>query len=80
MRPFISRLATVGYALVPQAFLKYVLKKLSTLDHRLVNIKQGVQPWVIREIQGEIRNMQTRFDRFKWWISQKLEGIQAPNL
>lgn len=43
------------------------------------NIKEAVHPWFNREIQVEIRDIQTYFDGFEWWIIQKLVDVQSQN-
>lgn len=40
----------------------------------------GVKPWVDKKIKDKMRVIQVRFDGFKQWINQHLEGIQSPNL
>lgn len=50
VRLFTSKLAPANYTLVLKAFLTEVLKRLGILEKKVINVKQGVQPWVKREI------------------------------
>lgn len=45
-RLFTSRLASIGYALVPQIFLNKMLKRSSTVEKKVKNIETRVEPCV----------------------------------
>lgn len=64
-RPFTLRSSPVGYALVPQLFLAEVKKRLGIMLTKVKLIKDGVKPWVQREIRKKMRGIKNQFDRFE---------------
>lgn len=61
--------------MVIQKFLSGVLKCLVSLDRRVTNIEEEVQPCVKKEIQGEMCGMQMKFESLEQRINQKLEDM-----
>lgn len=45
-RPFTARSAHVGFTLVQQMFLNEVIKELNTINKKVKNIENGVNPCV----------------------------------
>lgn len=71
---------TRRYVLVLQQLLSDMLKCLVTLQRKVFNIEEEVQPWVNKQIRGEILGIQMGFDSFEQRIIKKLEGVQSPYL
>lgn len=63
-----------------QDFLTIMLKTLGTLKQWVSNTNKRLQPWVNKYIRNEMHGICTRFDSFNRYISQRLVGIQAPDL
>lgn len=73
-------LATVGYIVIPRAFLDNVTRRLSTVEKKAWFIEMGVKPWVDNILDDQSTWVQRRLDAFELSLTPQLGGVQAPDL